>query len=229
MFLASLRRSDTHALVLLKQDHRKVEKLFAEFEDARDSAKRVRIVRAICSELTVHAQLEETLFYPAALRALDREDDKLIREAAVEHRTLRQLIESIDGTGAGDPLFEANVTVLMEYVKHHVREEEREMFPKLEAAKLDLEALGARMLEEKARLEQQLERRRGPASRTKVSVPSFGPPESSDRSVLPRGNGNARKTGPATGRTASKRPAKAARATRPSGKRAGTSARDRAR
>ncbi|HVF34818.1 MAG TPA: hemerythrin domain-containing protein [Candidatus Saccharimonadia bacterium] len=223
MFLASLRRSDTHALVLLKQDHRKVEKLFADFEDSQVSATRVRIAREICTELTVHAQLEENVLYPAALRALDREDDKLIREAAVEHRTVKQLIESINGTGAGDRLFEANVTVLMEYVKHHVREEEREMFPKLESSKLDLEALGARMLEEKTRLEQQLEARKRPASRTRVSVPSFGPPEASDRSVIPRD----RPRGGKARAAAAKRPAKAARATRGSGKRPGA-ARNRA-
>ena len=182
----SFGKTDTHAVVLLKQDHHKVEKLFAEFEDAKDSASKVRLAREICTELTVHATLEEMLFYPAALRALGRDDDALVREAAVEHRTLKQLIEAIDGTGPGDRLFTANVTVLMEYVKHHVREEEHELFPKVEKSKkVDLEALGARMLEERARLAQLLQRRRAPASRTRVSVPSLGTPGSSDRSVAP--------------------------------------------
>ena len=180
---SSLTRSDTHAVSLLKADHRQVERLFRAFEDARDSASKVRIARDICTELTLHAQVEESLFYPAAIRALDKDGDKLVREAAVEHRSLKQLIEAIDGTGPSNTLFEANVTVLREYVEHHVREEEHELFPKLERTKLDLEALGGRMLELKQRLQKDVRGRRKPASRTRVSVPSFGPPEKSDRSV----------------------------------------------
>ena len=201
----ALKRSDTHAISLLKADHRKVEALYAEFESADSSAQRVRLVREICTELTLHAELEEAQFYPAALKALDREDDKLVHEAAVEHRTLKQLIEAISGTGPADKLFEANVTVLMEYVKHHVREEENDLFPALERTKLDLEALGARMLDAKERLRKSLGRRRTPASRTKVAVASFGPPESSDRSIVramtPRKSGS-RKT---AGRTAARK------------------------
>lgn len=204
----ALRRSDTHAIALLRADHRKVEALYSEFEAAESSAQRVRLAREICTELTLHAQLEESLFYPAALKAFDREDDKLVHEAAVEHRTLKQLIEAIDGTGPSDKLFVANVAVLMEYVKHHVREEEREMFPALEGTRLDLEALGTRMLEAKERLRKALGRKRAPASRTRVSVASFGAPESSDRSIeramAPRGRAGARKTG---GRTAARKSA----------------------
>src|SRR5688572_21752296 len=116
VLFSSLTRSDTHAVSLLKADHRQVERLFREFEDARDGASKVRIARDICTELTLHAEVEETLLYPNALRALDRDGDKLVREAAVEHRSLKQLIEAIDGTGPSNTLFEANVTVLKEYV-----------------------------------------------------------------------------------------------------------------
>jgi hemerythrin superfamily protein len=228
MFM-SLGKTDTHAVVLLKQDHHKVEKLFAEFEDADDSATKVRLAREICTELTVHATLEELLFYPAALRALGRDDDDLVREAAVEHRTMKQLIEAIDGTGPGDRLFTANVTVLMEYVKHHVREEEHELFPKVERSKkIDLEALGTRMLDERARLLKQVQRGRAPASRTRVSVPSLGTPASSDRAVEPRSR--SRTTARAAGTRAGKggKSARGTGSTRAAGGRSGR-ARSRAR
>ena len=200
MFM-SLGRTDTHAIVLLKQDHHRVEKLYAQFEDAKDSASKVRLARDICTELAVHARLEEVLLYPAALRVLDRKDDALVHEAAVEHRTLKQLVAAIDGTGPGDRLFSANVKVLMEYVKHHVREEEHELFPKLEKSKkLDLEALGKRMVEERAKLVAQLGRRRAPASRTRVSAPAFGTPSQSERSVAPRRSKAKRASGTAAKR-----------------------------
>lgn len=169
----SLTKSETHAHVLLKEDHRKVDGLFKEFETADDSAEKVRVAREICLELAVHAELEESLYYPSALQAFGKEGDDLVNEARVEHQTLKFLIEQVDGTGAGDELFDANLKVLKEYVKHHVKEEENELFPKVEKETgIDLEALGVRMLERKAELLNALSaKRQGP--RNKVSVASL--------------------------------------------------------
>jgi hemerythrin superfamily protein len=136
------------AIRLLKQDHREVEKLIDEFERAR-SPKKAQIAAEICRQLGVHAQIEEEIFYPAARAALKSED--LVDEAEVEHRTAKDLIAQIQG-GADDGKFEARVQVLGEYVKHHVREEEKEMFAQLQPRKIDLVELGARLMQRKQEL-----------------------------------------------------------------------------
>jgi hemerythrin superfamily protein len=136
------------AIKLLKQDHREVEKLIGEFERAR-TPKKAQIAEEICRQLSVHAQIEEEIFYPAARAALKSED--LVDEAEVEHRTAKDLIALIQG-GAENELFEARVQVLGEYVKHHVREEEKEMFAQLQPRKIDLEELGRRMMQRKQEL-----------------------------------------------------------------------------
>lgn len=137
------------AIRLLKQDHREVEKLIREFETAR-SAKKAQIAQEICRQLSVHAQIEEELFYPAAREALKQED--LVDEAAVEHQTAKDLIAQIRSGGPDDGMFEARVKVLGEYVQHHVREEEKEMFPQLQPRKIDLQALGEQMMQRKQEL-----------------------------------------------------------------------------
>lgn len=166
-------RSETHAVVLLKNDHREVEKLFKEFESAESGDRKIEIVDQVCLALTVHAAIEEQVFYPAALRALDSEEEDQIQEARVEHATLKGLIARLDGLGTGDELFKAYVTVLKEYVQHHVKEEESEMFPKIERTDLDLEEMGQQMLNLKERLTTQA-RQTGGTRRGMVSVPHLG-------------------------------------------------------
>jgi hemerythrin superfamily protein len=136
------------AIKLLKQDHREVERLVDEFERAR-APKKAQLAEEICRQLTVHARIEEEIFYPAAREALKEED--LVDEAEVEHQSAKDLIAQIRGS-SGDEKFEARVKVLGEYVKHHVREEEKEMFAQLQKRKIDLQALGEQLMQRKQEL-----------------------------------------------------------------------------
>lgn len=137
--LSSTRRASAQdAVELLRADHRKVQDLFHQFEKARSDDRKAELAREICAELKVHAQIEEEIFYPAAREALKKQD--LIDEAAVEHATAKDLIAQIEQGGPGQELFDAKVTVLGEYIQHHVKEEQNELFPKVKKAKLDLKA-----------------------------------------------------------------------------------------
>ncbi|MGE0096558.1 MAG: hemerythrin domain-containing protein [Alphaproteobacteria bacterium] len=130
------------AIVLLKKQHAEVDKLFKRFEKAKDGDK-AEIVQTACRKLTVHAKLEEELFYPA-LRDAGVEND-LLDEAEVEHEGVKRLVGELETMEPGDELYDAKVTVLAEYVKHHVKEEETEMFPDAKKADVDLDELGERM------------------------------------------------------------------------------------
>jgi hemerythrin superfamily protein len=143
----------TNAIDLLKKDHEEVEELFDQFEDAKeddDDEMRAALVSSICSALTVHAQIEEELFYPAMRKVAELSD--LIDEAAVEHQSLKDLIAQLEGMRPGDDLFDAKVKVLSEYVKHHVKEEEGEIFPEAKDSDIDLDALGRKLAARKAEL-----------------------------------------------------------------------------
>ena len=146
----------TSAIELLKHDHDDVDKMFAQYEDIKDGdgqSEKEMLVSQICDALSVHAQIEEEIFYPAARRALNEEDGKdLLDEAAVEHQTLKDLIARLEAAPADDPLYDAGVKVLSEYVKHHVKEEETELFPKVKLSEMDLEAVGRKLAERKDQL-----------------------------------------------------------------------------
>ena len=138
---------------LLKADHDKVKKMFKEFErlnedEADEEAE--QLAKQICNELTVHATIEEEIFYPEVRGAIDDED--LVDEAEVEHQTAKDLIAQIESMSSSDDKFAAKVTVLGEYIHHHVKEEEGEMFTKAKKAKMDLAELGERMLARKQEL-----------------------------------------------------------------------------
>jgi hemerythrin superfamily protein len=128
------------AIAMLEADHRAVEQLFADFEKATGDAQKRQLANAICVALKVHARLEEELFYPAAYEVL--EDKSLIDEAQVEHASAKDLIAQIESGAPGEAFFDARVTVLAEYVDHHVTEEEEELFPKCRKSKMDLARLG---------------------------------------------------------------------------------------
>jgi hemerythrin superfamily protein len=139
-------RAEKDACDLLDADHRNVKKMFKEYEElsgsrARNaSQKKMELAQQICQELTVHAQVEEEIFYPALREAI--KDTDLLDEAAVEHQTAKDLIAQIQGAGEADEMFDAKVKVLGEYIDHHVKEEKGEIFPKARAArKLDLVAM----------------------------------------------------------------------------------------
>ena len=145
----------TNAVEILKQDHDEVEKLFDQYEDAKDEDNaelKAEIVAAVCKALTIHAQIEEELFYPA-MRRQEEDASDLIDEAAVEHQTLKNLVAELLVAAPGDDLYDAKVKVLSEYVKHHVKEEEGEMFPMARKADIDLDALGKKLRERKGELE----------------------------------------------------------------------------
>jgi hemerythrin superfamily protein len=138
------------AIKLLKSDHQQVKQWFDDFEKTDDDAKKQKLARDICQALTVHAQIEEDIFYPAA-RDADVDDD-LLDEANVEHASAKHLIAQIESMDTGDPLFDATVRVLGEYVKHHVAEEENELFPECRESNMDLAALGKKLADRKAEL-----------------------------------------------------------------------------
>ena len=140
------------ALEMLKEDHDKVKKAFKEFEklDREDSETVQQLVQTVCEELKVHTTLEEEIVYPALREAL--EDEDLMNEAQVEHETAKMLIEQLENMGPDDPNYHATFTVLGEYVKHHVKEEEDEMFPQARKTDLDFEDLATRMRERKQEL-----------------------------------------------------------------------------
>jgi hemerythrin superfamily protein len=147
------------AIDLLKEDHEKVKKAFKEFEkmDRSDSETCRQVVQSVCNDLRVHTMLEEEIFYPAVREAI--EDEDIMNEAAVEHETAKTLIEQLDNMEPDDPNYYATFTVLGEYVMHHVKEEEGEMFPQAKKAKeLDLEALGEQMRTRKEELMAEAER-----------------------------------------------------------------------
>jgi hemerythrin superfamily protein len=138
------------ATALLRADHKLVAGLFNEYEKTTSNAKKKSLVRQICTELTIHAQVEEEIFYPAVKAAL--KDRELVPEAKVEHATLKNLIAEVEGKEPDGEMFDAKVKVLGEYVKHHVKEEHSEMFPKAKSTKLDMKELGNRITLRKAEL-----------------------------------------------------------------------------
>ncbi len=138
------------AIALLKADHEAVSLLFAEFERTRSESNKKALVAEICTALSVHAQIEEEIFYPAVKAAL--KDKFLVPEALVEHTSLRGLIDQIEGIEPDGEMYDAKVMVLSEYVKHHVKEEQNEMFPKVKTSALDTVELGTLMAARKKQL-----------------------------------------------------------------------------
>jgi hemerythrin superfamily protein len=148
-------KAKTDAIELLKRDHAEVKKAFRDFEKAKykDPNACKQFLASICRDIEMHAAVEEEIFYPAVRRKL--KDDDLMNEAQVEHNSAKQLIAEIKRLSGDDPMLKAHAIVLSEYIQHHVKEEEGEMFPKVKRAKLDLEGLGQQMLVRKEELKAQ--------------------------------------------------------------------------
>ena len=142
-----------HALTLLKKDHKTVEALFKQFEKLGEgsASKKKQLVQQIIKELAVHASVEEQIFYPAVRKAVKKAEDDIL-EALEEHHIVKWVLSELDGMTPDAERFDAKVTVLIENVRHHVKEEEGELFPevKKKMAARDLESIGALM--EKAKL-----------------------------------------------------------------------------
>jgi hemerythrin superfamily protein len=148
-----VRTSARHnAITLLKADHKEVKAMVEQFKKSRSDSKKAELAEQICSALEVHATIEEEIFYPAAREALRSSDEELIDEAQVEHTSLKEMIAKIKGATPGDAMWEAEVKVLGEYVNHHVKEEEGEIFPKLRKTSMDLEDIGEQLQQRKSEL-----------------------------------------------------------------------------
>lgn len=148
--MATSRKTD--AIVLLKQDHRKVEDLFASFETARGTDRKRKIAAEICKELTIHTDIEERIFYPDCKGGVEGD---LLDESQVEHDSAKVLIGEILAGEPGDDFYDAKVTVLSEMIKHHVKEEERPgdgLFAQARKAGIDLLDLGQQIVAEKKTL-----------------------------------------------------------------------------
>ena len=132
------------ALAFLMEQHREAERLFAAYEKAGDDERKTELSAQICKALKVHTQIEEELLYPAAHEQLKDED--MVDEAYVEHDSAKALIAQIEAGRVGDHMYDAKVKVLSEYVKHHVQEEENELFPAIEKTPgIDLAAMDERL------------------------------------------------------------------------------------
>jgi hemerythrin superfamily protein len=150
------RKRSADALKLLTADHKEVKTLFKRYEklvkEEADETERHALAMEICRALTVHATVEEEIFYPAARQVLGGDED-LVDEADIEHASAKELIAQLaSGSPADDSHFDARVKVLGEYIEHHVKEEEGEMFPKIRKTELDLDALGEDLLRRKEAL-----------------------------------------------------------------------------
>jgi hemerythrin-like domain-containing protein len=154
---ARARSGREDAIKLLKADHKEVADMVEKFENGRLSKdKKAATAKQICMALTVHAQIEEEIFYPAAREAV-RSGEDLLDEAEVEHGSIKELVAAIENASPDDDeLFEARVKVLGEYVKHHVKEEETQLFPKLRKSDMDLDEVGMQLSARKEELMRQL-------------------------------------------------------------------------
>jgi hemerythrin superfamily protein len=144
------------AITLLKDDHRKVEELFEQFEKARGDGRKEKLALEICKELTVHTMLEEEIFYPACEGKVDED---LLKESFVEHDAAKVLIAEIEAGGPSDEFYEAKVKVLKEEIEHHVEEEEQPkkgLFAQAREADIDMKAVGEQMTRRKSQLQDEI-------------------------------------------------------------------------
>ena len=154
------------AIALLKEDHRKVEELFEQFEKAKGEGRKQKLALEICKELTIHTILEEEIFYPA----LDgKVEEDLLKESFVEHDAAKVMIAEIEAGEPSDEFYDAKVKVLSEEIEHHVEDEEKPkegLFAQARAADVDLDALGEQMAMRKERLLSEIESSGLPAPET---------------------------------------------------------------
>ena len=140
------------AVALLKQDHREVEELFAQYEKASGEGRKQKLAMRICTELSIHAEIEEEIFYPACEGKVDED---LLKESYVEHDGAKLLIAEIIAGEPSDEFYDAKVKVLQEQIEHHVEEEEQRvegMFSQARNAGVDMDALGEELAARKAEL-----------------------------------------------------------------------------
>jgi hypothetical protein len=146
------------AIALLKADHAEVLKLFKEYEklhkDEAPADERAELAQQICRMLEIHTTIEEEILYPAAREVLDEPD--VMDEAEIEHNSAKSLIAEIKGMQPDEPMYDAKLKVLGEYIAHHVKEEHKQMFPQLRKQKMDLKAVGLMLAQRKDELESEM-------------------------------------------------------------------------
>ena len=138
------------ATAIMTADHKLVSGLIKDYEKATTTVTKNKLVTQICTELSVHAQVKKEIFYPVV--SLVMKDHELVPETTVEHATLKSLITKVKSVEPDGEMFDAKIKALSEYVQHHVREEQDEMFPKAKATKLDMIDLGDKSRARKKRL-----------------------------------------------------------------------------
>jgi hemerythrin superfamily protein len=148
-----MEKKPADAIEMLEADHRKVKELFSKYVATSDQKAQRKIAEQVFVELETHAQLEETVFYPAFAEETDEEGKQLVTESLEEHQAVKELIDELRDIDVDDAEFDSKFHALMDDVEHHVEEEEAEMFPK---AQEDLEAQLEDLLGEMQELKQQL-------------------------------------------------------------------------
>jgi hypothetical protein len=162
--MASTKSQD--AIALLKEDHRKVEELFEQFEKAKGEGRKEKLALEICKELTIHTIIEEEIFYPSIEGKVDED---LLKESFVEHDAAKVLISEIEAGGPSDEYYDAKVKVLKEEIEHHVEEEEKPkegLFAQTREADVDLKELGERLAARKEALQAEIKATGLPAPET---------------------------------------------------------------
>lgn len=151
---SSRKTAPNDAIKLLTADHNEVKALFKQYDELVEAEagddEKLEIATTICQMLTVHAQIEEEIFYPAAREVLEEQD--LVDEADVEHASAKDLIAQIEGSDPSDDHYDAKVKVLGEYIDHHVKEEQNELFKEVKKAGLDTAAVGEQLAARKEEL-----------------------------------------------------------------------------
>ena len=158
--------SSRDAIALLKEDHRKVEVLFEQFEKAKGDGRKEKLALEICKELTIHTIIEEEIFYPSIEGKVDED---LLKESFVEHDAAKVLIAEIEAGGPSDEYYDAKVKVLKEEIEHHVEEEEKPkegLFAQTREADIDLKELGERLAQRKEALQAEIKAGGLPAPET---------------------------------------------------------------
>jgi hemerythrin superfamily protein len=151
LMLDRLTLPETHAISIILEDHDTVKDLFDRFEKAESAAEKEKIIELALTELKIHAVIEEEVFYPTVRKHVGKD---IMNEADEEHHVARVLIAELDATGRGNDHRDAKFMVLSESVRHHIKEEEKEMLPKAKEIDIDFEALGQQMLDRKEELKE---------------------------------------------------------------------------
>jgi len=159
-------------LAFLMKQHREVEVLFDRFEASEDDAEKTKLVDQICLALAVHAKIEEELLYPPAEESIEEAD--LVDEAYIEHATAKDLIAQLEGMTVGDQYYDAKVKVLSEYIAHHVKEEETELFPEIKRSDMDLTGLGEKLAARAEQLKAQFGDPDSASAKSKIGADAAG-------------------------------------------------------